>query len=120
VEGITLDDYFFGDVPRPSPNLIKMDIEGGGVEALPGCERCIRAKRPVILIESHTPQEDRAISDVILGHGYCAYRMNEGKWVEAPGEVHPDPRGVWGTLLLFPAESEERFRQLIAKARAGR
>jgi FkbM family methyltransferase len=117
VQGITLDDFFYGKSPRRGPGLIKMDIEGGGVEALPGCERCILAKRPVFLIESHTPQEDRAISDVLLRHKYSAYRMNRREWVEAPAEVHPHRRGVWGTLLLCPAESEGRFRRLIEKAR---
>jgi FkbM family methyltransferase len=100
----TLDDYFYGQVPRSGPDFVKMDIEGGGVWALRGCDRCIQERHPVFLIESHTPDEDRAISDLVLRHDYRAFRLDDQRWVSAPDQTHPDPNGVWGTLLLWPAE----------------
>lgn len=100
----TLDAHFYGQSPRPGPDFIKMDIEGGGTFALKGCDRCIHEKRPLFLIESHTPDEDRAISDLILRHGYRAFRLDNRRWVDAPDRTHPDPNGIWGTLLLWPEE----------------
>src|SRR6266700_1095554 len=66
VRSTTLYDFFFKDKNNALPDLIKMDIEGGAVYALQGCQRCITEKRPFILIESHTPDEDRAISNVLV------------------------------------------------------
>lgn len=109
----TLDAYFYGQSPRPGPDFIKMDIEGGGTLALKGCDRCIQEKRPLFLIESHTPDEDRAISDVMLMHGYQAFRLNNQRWVNAPDRTHPDPNGVWGTLLLWPAEKHSLAEKVL-------
>lgn len=107
----TLDDFFFGSSPKQPPDFFKIDIEGGGTFALRGCGRCVTEKRPLFLIESHTPAEDRAVSDLILKHNYAAYRLDNHAWVEAPDRTHPDPHGVWGTLLLWPGEK----RSLAAK-----
>jgi hypothetical protein len=30
--------------------------------------------------------------------------INTKKWVEKPEATYPDEEGVWGTLLLIPAE----------------
>ena len=81
-----------------------MDIEGGGVFALRGCDRVVAKTRPLFLIESHTPDEDGAIRDLIRRHDYAAYRVDNNQWVTAPDEVHPHPQGVWGTMLLCPSE----------------
>ena len=112
VDGVTLDDFFYGTQSRPQPAFIKMDIEGGGVFALKGCERCVQQARPLFLIESHTPPEDRAISDLITAANYSAFRLNNHQWVSAPKSVHPDPAGVWGTLFLCPAERRSSVAKL--------
>ncbi len=93
-------DGFFAD--RGYPDFIKMDIEGGGVLALEGMEKCLTSKRPLVWIESHTPDEDSAISRLCLRHGYQAYRLQTRSLVENLRATHPDKTGVWGTLLLFP------------------
>ena len=112
---ITLDTFFSPERMRQPPVFIKFDIEGGGTYALPGCQRIFREARPFVLIESHTPDEDRAISCVLDRCSYRAYRLNNRKWVEKPQAVHPDEAGVWGTLLLVPAESYARMAELIDK-----
>lgn len=103
----TLNDYVNSPQARSGPDFIKMDIEGGGSYALRGSDRCIAEKRPLFLIESHTPDEDRAISDLILRYPYDAYRLTNHRWVNAPDQTYPDPDGVWGTLLLWPAEKRD-------------
>lgn len=113
VRQITLDAYFAEDSGRPAPDMIKMDIEGGGVFALPGCGKTVRRKRPFILIESHTPKEDRAISDLLLEHDYEAYRLTNRQWVGRREETHPTADGVWGTLLLCPREKADEIRRAL-------
>jgi FkbM family methyltransferase len=113
VNATSLDDYFYrqtGDLP----DLIKMDIEGGGSFALPGCRRCVAEKRPLLLIESHTREENSAISDFILTHDYCAYRLDDRRWVEQPEETYPNPKGVWGTLFLCANDDRGYFSRKLS------
>ena len=100
----TLDAFFAPKTTRRAPAFIKFDIEGGGTDALPGCRQLFREARPFVLIESHMPEEDRAISNVLCEFNYCGYRLNDRKWVRKPGAIHPEEDGVWGTVLLVPAE----------------
>ena len=107
VKSTTVDAFFAPETGRPAPDLIKVDIEGGGVYALKGIDRCIAAKRPMIWMESHNPPEDRAISEFVLKHGYGAFRMRDQQEVERPDEVYPHPQGIFGTVLLFPKERRD-------------
>jgi FkbM family methyltransferase len=107
----TLDAFFAAR--QESPDLIKMDIEGGGIFALKGCAGILAAKRPLLWIESHTPAEDRAISEALAAHDYCAYRFTDRRPVVHPDSTHPDPDGVWGTLLLYPREQYRRVAEAL-------
>jgi FkbM family methyltransferase len=78
VSTTTLDAFFAEH--QESPDFIKMDIEGGGIFALKGCASILSAKRPLLWIESHTPAEDRAISDALAAHDSCAYRFTDVGW----------------------------------------
>jgi hypothetical protein len=106
---VTLDDYFEKSNQGRYPDLIKMDIEGGGIYALKGCVNCLTQKRPFILIESHNKGEDQAVSDVLTQYDYEAYRTTNDRWVKNKNTQHPDLDGVWGTLLLMPAERKAEF-----------
>ena len=105
----TLDDFFYKYKDEELPDLIKMDIEGGGVFALKGCDRCISKKRPFIIIESHTSDEDKAVSNVLNKYNYDAYRISTGKWIKNKQTNHTDADGVWGTMILLPAELKSKF-----------
>jgi FkbM family methyltransferase len=109
VATITLDDFFEKFSQGRYPDLIKMDIEGGGIYALKGCTNCIVKNRPFILIESHNPAEDQAVSHLLQQFNYEAYRSTDDKWVIHKDRIYPDPDGVWGTMLLMPAERKEDF-----------
>jgi FkbM family methyltransferase len=100
----TLDAFFAPQTGHRPPAFIKIDIEGGGTHALPGCRNILSDVRPYILIESHTVDEDRAISNVLTQFNYRGYRLTDRKWVEKAEAVHPDKNGVWGTLFLTPRE----------------
>lgn len=98
----TLDHYFESIAP---PQIIKIDIEGGATLALKGCQRILKNNRPILFIESHTPEEDRAISDTVVENDYLAFRVQTHRRVTQLKEIHPNPEGIWGNLLLFPKES---------------
>ena len=108
---VTLDSHF-GGPGNAWPGLIKMDIEGGGTVALPGATRCLAEKRPFLLIESHTPDEDRAISAVLTQNDFVAWRFNTRSWVMDRTDTHPNPEGVWGTMFVCPSEKR---RQIAAR-----
>jgi len=117
VDGTTLDAFFYGPIARTAPAFVKIDIEGGGVYALKGCTRCAAEARPLFLIESHTPDEDRAICDLIVNFEYDAFRIADRCWVRARNEPYPHPDGVWGNLFLCPKERRVRVAELVAGGR---
>ncbi len=109
VDTITLDDFFSNIHQHHYPDIIKMDIEGGGALALKGCNECIVNKRPFILMESHTADEDQAIITLLKQYNYDAFRVDSGKWVTNKEANYTDREGVWGTMLLIPEERKQTF-----------
>ena len=109
VRSTSLDYFFSNDNQGKFPDLIKMDIEGAGVYALKGCDKCITEKRPFMLIESHTSLEDDAVGRVLQQYHYEAYRITNRKWVKNKNKDYKDPDGVWGTMLLLPEELKNKF-----------
>ena len=114
VRSTTLDDFFHRDGRKP-PEFIKIDIEGGGTFALRACDDCVAEAQPVLLVESHTPDEDRAISDLVVRTGYSAYRLEDTRWVRDVADTHPNPDGVWGTLLLVPTSRRGSFAAVLGR-----
>ncbi len=104
-----MDEFFENDIGGQYPDLIKMDIEGAGVFALKGCERCLASKRPLILIESHTGAEDEAIGYVLRNFKYEALRIETKKWVLYKDRNYEDVDGVYGRMLLIPSEKMQKF-----------
>lgn len=109
VQSTTLDTFFeTGEGNGRTPSFLKIDIEGAGETALAKMKKTISKARPVILMESHLPGEDRAISQLILELGYEAYRFNTSQWVVSREKIYPDPNGIWGTMLLIPSELKKQ------------
>lgn len=111
VQGIALDS-FLSDKRPPIP-FIKVDIEGGAVLALPGMTQTIARHRPLVLIESHIPDEDHAISSMLLSNDYDAFRLNTQTWVKQKNADHKNMDGVWGTMLCLPSEMKSRLEPVL-------
>jgi FkbM family methyltransferase len=94
VKGISLDDFVFGQ-GNPPPNLVKMDIEGGEVLALPGMQRLLETVCPVVLLELHGPQSAQAAWESLSAGGYAIHEI-------APGfpEVKSFERLGWKSYLV--------------------
>jgi FkbM family methyltransferase len=109
-----LDDYFFSSEEMPLPNFMKIDIEGGAVHALPGMLDVAKKASPLILIDSHNPDEDRAICNFLDELSWSAFRLDTHTWVENINTTHPDPEGVWGTMLLCNNELVEDVKKVVS------
>ena len=74
VVGLSLDEFVVGQ-GHPAPQVVKMDIEGGEVLALPGMRRLLREHPPLIFLELHGPQAAQVTWDMLYTVGYRLCRM---------------------------------------------
>ncbi|HWQ84176.1 MAG TPA: FkbM family methyltransferase [Anaerolineales bacterium] len=77
VPGISLDEYVFGQ-GHPAPNVVKMDIEGGEVLALPGMQRILQEAHPLLLLELHGPESASLARRILTEAGYHLHSMAAG------------------------------------------
>lgn len=77
VQAISIDSFVF-EQGNPPPDLVKLDIEGGEVLAMPGMRRTLCEHHPVVLLELHGPQAARASWEVLRACGYTLARLAPG------------------------------------------
>jgi FkbM family methyltransferase len=77
VDGISLDDFIYSQ-GHPPPQLIKMDIEGGEIQALQGMEHILNKARPTLLLELHGPESAQAAWDTLTEAHYQIHQMTAG------------------------------------------
>lgn len=94
VPGISLDTFVF-EQGYPAPQLIKLDIEGGEVFALPGMYRVLEEARPLILLELHGPEAAQVAWKILTAAGYKLYWMRSGY----PTILTPQALG-WNTYVI--------------------
>lgn len=98
VPSLTLDDYFDG-LGIHRVDLVKVDIEGGEVQALKGMFRGLMQKRyRILMVEEHVQHDPSAPSEIreILQHaGYHLYRFSGEDYLV------PDQPGWGGYIIAF-------------------
>jgi FkbM family methyltransferase len=77
VQSVALDDFVYLE-GNQTPDIIKMDIEGGEVLALSGMERLLTEKCPLILLELHGFEAAKVVWGGLLKADYRIYRMKPG------------------------------------------
>lgn len=77
VPGTSLDEFVYGG-GHPAPQVVKMDIEGGEVMALPGMRRVLSEARPLMLMEVHGPESSQAAWETLTTAGYEICWMRPG------------------------------------------
>jgi len=74
VEGISIDD-FIEETGNLLPDIVKIDIEGGEVLALPGMVKLLHAHHPILLIELHGNEAAQVTWDHLKQENYRICRM---------------------------------------------
>lgn len=77
VASVSLDQFVYRQ-GNAAPDLVKMDIEGGEVFALPGMEKIIKEKHPILLLELHGPEATQFAWTYLKDLGYQLCWMKSG------------------------------------------
>jgi FkbM family methyltransferase len=77
VQSICLDDFVPID-EQFSPDVIKIDIEGGEILALNGMHRILDHWHPQLFIEIHGPEAARVTWETLTSYGYQICQMKPG------------------------------------------
>ena len=85
VKAVSLDELF---VRRraPTPDVIKIDIEGGEYRALRGATGLLAEVHPVVFLSTHSPEVRRQCCDVLEAFGYRLSSLT-GKEVQDTDEL---------------------------------
>jgi FkbM family methyltransferase len=103
---VSLDDFVYGRGHEP-PDLIKMDIEGGEVDAIAGMSRLLAERFPVLVVSVHGSSRWRECVAVLEAAGYT---------VLGPDGVPARPEAARDDLLALPPESAKGARSASACA----
>ncbi len=76
VQVVALDEMFMQG-QLPAPNVIKMDIEGGEVEALEGAKQILRSARPVIFLATHGAEIKQKCCEILQKEGYATNALRD-------------------------------------------
>ncbi len=100
VQGISLDQFVF-EQGNPAPELVKIDIEGGEVLALPGMRRVLSECHPIIFLELHGPEAAQAAWQELVSAGYRINLMQRGY-----PEVTSVDRMGWKSYIVAYREND--------------
>jgi chemotaxis response regulator CheB len=103
VEVVTLDHFVY-KLSRPAPDLIKLDIEGGEVQALEGMRRVLNMAKPVLLMELHGNQAARETAALLMSIDYELHSLDEEEAFTAPER----PTEVAYALARRRGESDQK------------
>ena len=81
VEAVSLDDY---TASHPPPDFLKCDVEGAEVAVFQGAMRLLSGKRPIFLVEMHSPENHRTLLDQFAGQGYLCQNLDENHVLARP------------------------------------
>ena len=81
VQAVSLDQY---TASHPPPDFLKCDVEGAEVAVFQGAARLLSGKRPIVLVEMHSPEDHRALLDLFAGHGYRCQNLDENHVLALP------------------------------------
>ena len=103
VEAVTIDSLV--ESGFPVPDFIKIDIEGAESSALRGALNVLKTRRPTMLIELHTPEEDVAVGAILSDLNYKVERLRPAEEVERLDLGWPNRNGMWGTVVAVARQA---------------
>ena len=81
VEAISLDQFVLS---HPAPDFLKCDVEGAEVAVFQGAERLIREKHPILLVEMHSSENHRGLTQKFTQLGYTCSNLDENHVLALP------------------------------------
>ena len=81
VEAVSLDQY---TASHPPPDFLKCDVEGAEVAVFQGAARLLSGKRPIVLVEMHSPENHRALLDQFAGLVYHCQDLDDNHVLALP------------------------------------
>jgi FkbM family methyltransferase len=73
VLAVSLDEFV---TKNPPPDLIKCDVEGAEVEVFRGAKTLLATRKPTIICEIHSAENDGLLGDLLAGYGYQVRRID--------------------------------------------
>jgi FkbM family methyltransferase len=98
---VTTLDHFVYDEGQDVPTFLKIDVEGAESKVLHGAERVLREARPVMLIDLHSPDEDRGVGAILKRCNYSVYRTATMEQVADLSSGWPTWNGIWGQVIAL-------------------
>jgi hypothetical protein len=87
------------------PDFVKIDIDGGEVDALAGAASVLRDRRPHLVVETHSAELERKCGDLLVECGYKPIiKHNRRLWREHRGGV---PHNRWLLAVGAPPEARQ-------------
>jgi len=81
VEATTLDDY---TLTHPAPDFLKCDVEGAEAEVFRGANGLLSSKRPRLLIEMHSPENYKTVTQRLQDLNYDCRPLDENHVLAVP------------------------------------
>jgi len=81
LDAVSLDSYV---TPQNAPDFLKCDVEGAEVEVFRGADRLLAEKRPILLVELHTLENRRTLSQNFIDLGYSLRDLDENHLLALP------------------------------------
>jgi FkbM family methyltransferase len=71
-------DKMYEEGILPKPDFIKIDVEGGEIQVLQGCDKVISTCKPTLLIATHGPETHAFVTSFLNNHHYRYEILNPG------------------------------------------
>jgi FkbM family methyltransferase len=81
VEAVSLDHYAESN---PPPDFLKCDVEGAELAVCQGAARLLSEKRPILLVEMHSPKNQLVLLQKFAGFGYRCQNLDENHVLALP------------------------------------
>jgi FkbM family methyltransferase len=100
---VNLDELVF-EMGYPKPDFVKIDVEGAEHYVLSSSHRTGMEIRPIILLELHNPEGEKAAERWLATYEYIAIDVHSGNRVSTAEEFHKAGNYEQCTLFMLPRE----------------
>jgi FkbM family methyltransferase len=81
VEAVSLDQFISS---HSAPDFVKCDVEGAEVSVFQGARQMLREERPILLVEMHSAENHRALTQEFALFGYTCLSLDENHVLALP------------------------------------